>query len=108
MQPLGLLWACAAILLHYKVMLRKVRAVKDKTRKSKKADKAVATVARVTEITASSSISFDDAISAGVERACKTLENVTGAWIQEQKLDVEDGRIVKYRVNMKVTFILRD
>ena len=60
-------------------------------------------VARVTEITASSSKSFDDAVRVGIERANKTLENVKGAWIQDQKLKIEAGRIVEYRVNMKVT-----
>ena len=65
-------------------------------------------VARVTEITASSTKSFEDALEAGVERACKTLENVTGAWIQDQKVDIKDGEIVNYRVNLKITFILKD
>jgi flavin-binding protein dodecin len=65
-------------------------------------------VARVTEITASSSKSFEDATRIGIERANKTLENVRGAWIQEQKLKIEKGKIVEYRVNMKITFILKD
>ena len=64
-------------------------------------------VARVTEITSSSTKSFDDAIRIGIERANKTLENVKGAWIQQQKLTVENGKIVAYRVNMKVTFVLK-
>ncbi|MBV6658300.1 MAG: dodecin domain-containing protein [Devosiaceae bacterium] len=66
------------------------------------------TVARVTEITASSPKSFDDALDIGIERATKTLKNVTGAWIQEQKVVVSDGKITEYRVNMKVTFVLED
>lgn len=65
-------------------------------------------VARVTEITASSTKSFDDAIRVGVERANKTLQNVKGAWVQEQKLKIENGKIAEYRVNMKITFILTD
>ncbi len=65
------------------------------------------TVARVTEITASSTKSFEDAIRVGITRAIKTLENVKGAWIQEQKIEIENGKIVEYRVNMKVTFILK-
>jgi len=66
------------------------------------------TVARVTEVTASSNKSFEHAVETGVKRACKTLKNVTGAWIQDQKVDVEDGKITAYRVNMKVTFILKE
>jgi flavin-binding protein dodecin len=65
-------------------------------------------VARVTEITASSKKGFQDAIEKGIARAAKTLKNVEGAWVQEQKVIVEDGVIVAYRVNMKVTFILTD
>ena len=63
-------------------------------------------VARVTEITAASKKSFEDAVSIGIDRANKTLKNVKGAWIQEQKVEVEGGKIVEYRVNMKVTFVL--
>jgi flavin-binding protein dodecin len=65
-------------------------------------------VARVTEITASSKVSFQDALEKGIERANKTLKNVKGVWVQEQKVEVDDGRIVAYRVNMKVTFVLTD
>ncbi len=64
-------------------------------------------VARVTEITASSTISFEDAIQIGIDRASKTLENVQGAWIKEQKVVVQNNKIAEYRVTMKVTFILR-
>jgi len=65
-------------------------------------------VARVTEITASSKKSFKDALQQGVDRACKTLQNVTGAWVQDQKVEIKDGEITEYRVNLKVTFILKD
>jgi hypothetical protein len=63
-------------------------------------------VARVTEITSSSPNSFEDALKAGVARAAKTLKNIEGAWVQEQKVVVRDGSIVEYRVNIKVTFVL--
>ncbi len=66
------------------------------------------TVAKVTEITASSTKSFEDAIRVGVERANKTLKNVQGAWIKEQKVKVSDGKITEFRVTMKVTFVLTD
>lgn len=65
-------------------------------------------VARVTEITASSTKSFEDAVNIGIDRANKTLKNVKGAWIQEQKVKVEGGKITAYRVNLKVTFVLTD
>jgi flavin-binding protein dodecin len=65
-------------------------------------------VAKVTEITSSSPKSFEDAVRVGIARADKTLDNIKSAWIQEQKLKIERGKITEYRVNMKVTFILKD
>jgi len=63
-------------------------------------------VARVTEIIASSKKGFDDAVKVGIKRANLTLNNVKGAWIQEQTLTVNNGKIDEYRVNLKVTFVL--
>ena len=65
-------------------------------------------IAKTTEIIASSTKSFDDAAKAGIERACKTLENVTGAWIQDQRMLVKENKITQYRVTLKITFILTD
>ncbi len=68
----------------------------------------MSTVGRVTEITSRSETSFEDAIRMGIERASKTLRGVKGAWIKEQQVEVEGGKIVNYRVNMLVTFVLDD
>ena len=65
-------------------------------------------VARVTEIISSSKESFEDAIEKGIDRAAKTLKNVEGAWVKEQKVIVKNGKISEYRVDLKVTFILID
>jgi len=65
-------------------------------------------IARITEIKSQSTKGFDDAIRAGVERANKTLKNVKSAWIWNQEVLVEDGKVTEYRVQMKVTFILED
>jgi flavin-binding protein dodecin len=65
-------------------------------------------VARVTEISSRSDRSFEEAINEGIERANKTLRNVKSAWIKEQSVDIEDGRIIAYRVNMLITFVLDD
>ncbi|MGB8856334.1 MAG: dodecin family protein [Burkholderiales bacterium] len=65
-------------------------------------------VARVTEIIASSPKSFEDAFQAGIKRANKTLKGVQGAWIKDQKVSIKNGKIVDYRVNIKVTFVLTD
>jgi flavin-binding protein dodecin len=66
------------------------------------------TVARVTEISAKSADSFDDAIKVAVERAGQTLRNITSAWVKEQRVEISDGAIVAYQVNLMVTFVLDD
>ena len=63
-------------------------------------------IARVTELSATSPTSFDDAVNKGIERASKTLRNVRSAWIKDQNVEVENGRVSAFRVNLAVTFIL--
>ena len=65
-------------------------------------------IARITEVISSSPISFDDATKRCVERAASTLDNVKGAWVQDQKVVVENGTITEYRVTLKITFVLND
>lgn len=65
-------------------------------------------VARVTEIIAESDKSFEDAVKNGVKRASKTLKNVQGAWVKDQSVNVDNGKITRYRVVLKVTFVLAD
>jgi flavin-binding protein dodecin len=66
------------------------------------------TVARITEISCVSSQSFQDAIVQGVERANKTLKNVKGAWVKDQEVTIDNGKVTGYKVVLKVTFILQD
>lgn len=65
-------------------------------------------VAKISEITATSPDSFEDAIERGIARADKTLDQITGAWVNELKVNVKDGKVDSYRVNMRVTFVLKD
>jgi flavin-binding protein dodecin len=65
-------------------------------------------VAKVTEISATSSKSFEDAIQQGLSRAGKTLRHVRSAWIKEQQVRCEEGKITEYQVNMMVTFVIDD
>jgi len=65
-------------------------------------------VARVIEISANSGESFEDALRQGVARATQTLRNVRRAWVKEQEIQIEDGEITGYKVNMLVTFVLDD
>jgi flavin-binding protein dodecin len=65
-------------------------------------------VAKVIELTASSPKSIEDAVENGIRRADTTLDNVEGAWVQEIKCVVKNGKVSEWRVNMKVTFLLKD
>jgi hypothetical protein len=73
-----------------------------------KTEPNMSSVARVTEIIASSKKSFDDALEIGVKRATKTLKNVAGAWVASQDVIVAKGKIIEYRVRLKVTFVLAE
>ena len=66
------------------------------------------TIARITEVISTSTISFDDAIKKGIERAARTVDNVDGAWVQDQKVIVENGSISQFEVTLKITFVLND
>lgn len=66
------------------------------------------TVARISEISSVSPDSFQDAIIKGIERANKTLKNVKGAWVQDQEVKIENGKVAAYKVTLKVTFVLTD
>jgi flavin-binding protein dodecin len=66
------------------------------------------TVARITEINATSDVGFEDAIKVGIERAAQTLRQITSAWVKDQRVEVKDGTIVRYQVNLLITFVLED
>ena len=65
-------------------------------------------VAKVTEIIAASPKSFDDAIKNGIARADRTLKNVSGVWVKGMNVTLKNGKVNEYRVNLKITFILKD
>ena len=69
-------------------------------------EEAGMSVAKVIEVTATSPNSFDDAVRAGIEKSNETVRNIKGAWVAEQKVDVEDGKIVDYRVTLRISFVL--
>jgi len=66
------------------------------------------TVAKISEISATSTVSFEDAIKQGLVRANKTIRNIRSAWIKEQQVRLEKGAIIEYQVNMLITFVLDD
>ncbi len=65
-------------------------------------------IARVTEIIASSSKSFDDAVRQGIKRTNKTIDNITGTWVEDMKVVIVNGEVSEYRVALKLSFILKD
>lgn len=67
----------------------------------------MSSVAKVIEIIASSEVSFDDAVKNGIAKASESVKNITSAWIQDQSVKVKDGKVTKYRVVLKVTFVVK-
>ena len=65
-------------------------------------------VAKVSEISCTSPKSFEDAITQGIARTSKTVRNVRSAWVKEQQVRCDNGRITEYQVNLMVTFVLED
>jgi len=65
-------------------------------------------IAKVTEVITSSNKSFEDAIENGIERASKTLNNISSAWVKDQSVIVKNGKVKEYRVNLNITFVLED
>jgi len=65
-------------------------------------------VAKITEITSTSKSGFDDAVANGIRRASKTIHGITGAWVADQEVVVKSGKIVEYKVRLKLTFVLDD
>jgi dodecin len=68
----------------------------------------MSSVARISQISARSETSFEDAIKVGIERANRTLRNISGAWVKDQKVECRDGKITAYQVMLEVTFVLDD
>lgn len=63
-------------------------------------------VAKIIEISSESPVGFEDAVQVGISKAAETIKHIQGAWVSEQKVVVEKGKITRYRVTMRVTFVL--
>lgn len=63
-------------------------------------------VAKIIEISAESPDGFEAAIREGIRRAGKTVKNIKSAWVGDQQVEIENDKIVNYRVHLKVTFVL--
>ncbi|MGZ8366906.1 MAG: dodecin family protein, partial [Nitrospira sp.] len=63
-------------------------------------------VAKIIEISADSPTSFEDAVVQGIAKASKSVHGIKSAWVKEQHVMVENGKVTLYRVDLKVTFVL--
>lgn len=64
-------------------------------------------VAKVIELSSSSPKGIEDAVQKGLSKASQTVKNIKGAWVNEIKVQTaEDGRVIEWRVNMRVNFIV--
>ena len=59
----------------------------------------------VTELVAESSVSWKDAIQRAVNEASKTIPNVTGVEVYNLTADVENGRVVDFKANVKLAYV---
>jgi dodecin len=67
----------------------------------------MSTVAKVIELTSSSPKSIEDAVETGIAKADVTLDHIESAWVQDIKCIVKNGKVAEWRVNMKLTFLLK-
>ncbi len=61
-------------------------------------------IMKVIEVLAESSKSWEDATASGIEKAGDSLKGIKSAFVQSQSVTVKDGKVDKYRVNLKITF----
>ncbi len=67
----------------------------------------MSSVAKIIEVTSSSTKSIEDAVETGIAKADSTLDHIEGAWVQDIKCVVKNGKVSEWRVNLKVTFLLK-
>ena len=65
-------------------------------------------VVKVVELLAQSETSWEDATRQAVARAARTLRNIRSVYVKEFEAVVEDNRVMQYRVNLKISFVLED
>jgi flavin-binding protein dodecin len=65
-------------------------------------------VARVTEVIGISPLGWKEAMDEALNRANRTLRNITHVEILKQQATIASGKIKEYRVTCHFTFILED
>lgn len=64
------------------------------------------TMLKVIEVLAESDKSWEDAAQYAVDKAGQSVRNIKSIYIKNLEAQVEDGKIKKYRVNGKISFVL--
>lgn len=65
-------------------------------------------VAKIIELSASSKTSMEDAVKVGLKKCAESVKNIKGAWVNEVKVVTDsEGNVIEWRVNMRVTFVVR-
>ena len=63
---------------------------------------------KVIEVLAQSDKSWEDAAQQAVRQTAKTVRDVKSIYIENFEATVENGRLAKYRINAKISFLLED
>lgn len=61
---------------------------------------------KVIEVLAESEKNWEDAAAQAVEKASSTLNNIRSIFIKNLEAKVENNKIVRYRINAKISFVL--
>ena len=67
----------------------------------------MATIAKVIEVIAESDQSWDDAVKNCLTEVSKTVDDIREIWVSSMKAIVEGGRVTRYRITAKVTFVVK-
>lgn len=65
------------------------------------------TMLKVIEVLAESDKSWEDAAQSAVKEAAKTVRNIKSIYIKDFEATVKDDRIMQYRINAKISFMLQ-
>jgi flavin-binding protein dodecin len=63
-------------------------------------------IVKVIEVLAESDVSWEDAAQSAVTDAGKTVHNIQSIYIEHMQAIVENKKIVKYRINAKISFVV--
>ncbi|MEZ4588585.1 MAG: dodecin family protein [Gemmatimonadales bacterium] len=68
----------------------------------------MSSIVKVIEVIAQSKKGFDDAVQNAVTEASKTVKGIKSVWVDNLSAEVEDGKVTRYRVNAKLSFVVTD